>query len=265
MNSNDSPSPQVSYDAILAKYPSAVRELGKYRTASFACIWRGIEESLLSQATLASPHLDCGCGDGIFSLVTFGSGIGVGVDIDLRSLKRARAYCAYEHVLRADLGFLPFRSSAFGSIVSNSVIEHVADDLAVLQEMRRVSRKDSPLYLTSVSEDLERYTFLEQALSRLPFPLFNEIREWYATWMRRSFAHRRFYTATSLAELANNSGYRSILSVSFGGPVFTAVWSILAFIVTPLPWLLLDLLQLTVRSQIMSSKGAILALIAKAQ
>lgn len=115
---------------------------------------RAIEARWVSSLPLAKPLLDLGCGDGLFAERVFRRVAGVGLDRDRSELSIARARGAYRSLACADSARLPFRSGAFASVISNSVLEHLRDLSGTLAEVRRVLRPEgrfwfsvpSPLY-----------------------------------------------------------------------------------------------------------------------
>jgi len=115
---------------------------------------RAIEARWISSLPLVDPVLDVGCGDGLFAERTFARRLAVGVDRNPVELAIARTQRIYRGLVAADAARLPFATGSFASVISNSVLEHLADLPATLGEIRRVMRGDarfwfsvpSPLY-----------------------------------------------------------------------------------------------------------------------
>ncbi len=115
---------------------------------------RAIEGRWLSSLPLAEPLLDLGCGDGLFAERTFSRPLTAGIDRNPAELAIARSRNAYRALAACDAAHLPFRGGAFATVISNSVLEHLADLPGTLAEIRRVLRPDgrfwfsvpSPLY-----------------------------------------------------------------------------------------------------------------------
>jgi SAM-dependent methyltransferase len=115
---------------------------------------RAIESRWLASLPLAEPLLDLGCGDGLFAERTFERPLTVGLDRNDAELAIARSRGAYRMLLAGDGSRLPFRTGAFATVISNSVLEHLGDLRGTLAEVRRVLRPDgrfwfsvpSPLY-----------------------------------------------------------------------------------------------------------------------
>lgn len=91
--------------------------------------------------------LDAGCGTGGLAARLQAAGFTVtGVDADAPSLAWAQKQGRLADGRCADITALPFPDDAFDLCVSSEVIEHVADDVAAVRELLRVSR--GPVILT---------------------------------------------------------------------------------------------------------------------
>jgi SAM-dependent methyltransferase len=91
--------------------------------------------------------LDAGCGSGrvLGHLARFGEV--AGVDISPLAVRAARER-GHEEVLEANIERLPFPSGSFDLVTCLDVIEHTRDDVAVLRELRRVTRPGGRVLLT---------------------------------------------------------------------------------------------------------------------
>jgi SAM-dependent methyltransferase len=109
-----------------------------------AVIW-----ALLARAGVHGPLrvLDAGCGTGR-NLIEFSAlGDARGVDFSAEAIE----FCAargIEGVTRARIESLPFEDSSFDLALATDVIEHVADDHAALNELRRVMVPGGRLLVT---------------------------------------------------------------------------------------------------------------------
>jgi SAM-dependent methyltransferase len=91
--------------------------------------------------------LDVGCGTGTMLGYLASYGKAQGVDID----EEAVGYCHERGLLDVSLGEaakLPFDNGTFDLVTALDVVEHLDDDAAALQEMRRVLRPGGHLLLT---------------------------------------------------------------------------------------------------------------------
>ena len=105
-------------------------------------IFLRILEGELTGARRPLDVLDFGCGTGSFLkyLDRFGTVSGVDSDPDAVAFCHERGRTEVRHV--APGAPLPFADSSFDLVTTLDVIEHVADDIATLCELRRVLRPD---------------------------------------------------------------------------------------------------------------------------
>lgn len=106
----------------------------------FRALLRAVEADFYGEFELAAPVLDLGCGDGLFASQVFKKPIDVGIDRALVSLREAKTYDAYRLVLQSFGDRLPFADGYFAAAFSNSVLEHIPDLQAVLDETARVMK-----------------------------------------------------------------------------------------------------------------------------
>jgi SAM-dependent methyltransferase len=113
---------------------------------AFRALLRSVEETLVAGCQpLPAPVLDLGCGDGDFGARALGAGA-LGLDPDLAALARGPRggrSCA------ASATAMPFPDRCLGSVVANSVLEHIPDLDATLDECARVLRPGGRLVVTS--------------------------------------------------------------------------------------------------------------------
>jgi SAM-dependent methyltransferase len=116
-----------------------LRELPYFRS-----LVRANESRFYQGLELPEPVLDVGSGDGHFASVTFDHPLDVGIDPWPGPLRKSLKYGIYRLVVRGDAGVMPFRRASFGSAISNSVLEHIPDVEAVLNEISRVLQPGAP-------------------------------------------------------------------------------------------------------------------------
>lgn len=109
---------------------------------------RAIEARLLEGMDLPAPRLDVGCGDGHFGQVALRGPTDVGIDPAIDSLREAKRRAAYRCLLAAQGANMPLADRSMGSVISNSVLEHIPDVRAVLGEIGRVLRPGGRLVFT---------------------------------------------------------------------------------------------------------------------
>lgn len=104
----------------------------------FRALVRSVEARFYGSIHLPQPVLDLGCGDGHFASLVFEQPMEVGLDPWWSPIKEAAGRGAYQLLVQADGGVLPFPNDNFASAVSNSVLEHIQHVDLVLLELSRV-------------------------------------------------------------------------------------------------------------------------------
>ena len=126
-------------------------------------VWRAVPERavpeqfarrramLLEQVRSGERVLDLGCGDGAFAAELVAAGCVVTMaDVAQEALRRARARVpGAEAVKLADGAPLPFLEDAFDAVWAGEVLEHVADVVGLLAEVRRGLRWGGTLIATT--------------------------------------------------------------------------------------------------------------------
>ncbi|MEP6955007.1 MAG: class I SAM-dependent methyltransferase [Solirubrobacteraceae bacterium] len=126
-------------------------------------VWRSVPEGaaperfaarrafLLGQVAPGDRVLDLGCGDGAFAAVTAGAGAIVTMaDVAREALRRARERVPGAEAVALDEGAgLPFAEDAFDLVWAGEVLEHVADVVGLLADVRRVLRWGGTLVATT--------------------------------------------------------------------------------------------------------------------
>jgi SAM-dependent methyltransferase len=112
--------------------------------------WRLLELSEVRRhLPLPGPVLELGCGDGVFTSLA-GVQVDHGIDIQANAVARARTLTStYGRVTQLDMhDLLDADLGQFGTIFSNSVLEHVPNLDPVLAACRRLLRPGGRLMLT---------------------------------------------------------------------------------------------------------------------
>ncbi len=165
-------------------------------------------EFLLGAVQPGQRVLDLGCGEGFFAAALSDAGASVlAADIAAEPLRRAgAAHPGLElKLLEAEAAWeLP--DAAFDAVWAGEVIEHVADTVGWMSEVRRVLRPHGRLLLTTPL--LGRYELLSAALSRRAFE---------ARFDPRS-DHLHHYSQASLAALIDRFGFERIAVRAAGRP-----------------------------------------------
>jgi SAM-dependent methyltransferase len=138
-----------------------------------------------------SPRiLDAGCGTGR-NLVEFGRlGPAEGVDLSAQAVE----FCHRRGLLgvrEAAVESLPFEDGRFDLIFATDVIEHIDDDAAALNELRRVAAPGARLIIT--------------------VPAYN----WLWSWHDTSWHHKRRYTKRLLRNRVSATGWEPRVETYF--------------------------------------------------
>ena len=194
--------------------------LNRYWFAPPVALWRSIEAHALSTLDFPAPMLDFGCGDGMFTEAVFGKQAGlVGCDIAKGELPGARDSGVYARGVQfADGHHLPYKTGAFGSVYSNSVIEHIPDPQNVLPELARVLRKDGLLVLTVPSD---KFRSLLDGVQTAPT---KEAGENYARGVDKLFAHHHYHTADEWRVLFSTVGLKLVDARYYVAPEAEQQW-----------------------------------------
>jgi 2-polyprenyl-6-hydroxyphenyl methylase / 3-demethylubiquinone-9 3-methyltransferase len=183
-------------------------------------VWRAVPEGaaperlaarrafLLAHVSAGDRVLDVGAGDGTFAEVLVGAGARVaGVDVAEEALRRARLRALGADLRRVAEGApLPFAEDAFDLVWAGEVLEHVADVVGLLAEVRRVLRWGGTLLATTPHHG--RATLA--ALALRPGRALEEHFDPRAD-------HLRFFTARSLRELVAGAGFSDVDVRASGG------------------------------------------------
>lgn len=132
---------------------------------------RSIELRKLWRYPLADPVLDIGCGDGTFTRLLFEHPLEAGLDLQAGEIGRARMAGSHRHLLVGSATHLPFADSAFRSVFSNCVLEHIDGLDRALGEITRVLQPGGILLTTVPTPSWE---------AEGPFPL---LRRWGWHWL----------------------------------------------------------------------------------
>ena len=183
-------------------------------------VWRAVPEGaeperfaerrafLLEHVRAGDRVLDLGCGDGAFAAALVQAGAAVtGVDVAAEAVRRARErapQAAIEQVPEGDA--LPLDEDAFDVVWAGEVLEHVADVVGLLADVRRVLRWGGTLLVTT--PNLPRLAVALEALRGAPLEQRLDPRA----------DHLRFFTARTLEAVLRDAGFVDAHVHAHGGP-----------------------------------------------
>lgn len=151
------------------------------RRPLFLSVLRAKEAALYQPyLPLKRPVLDVGCGDGFFARTAFGKNkIDIGLDMQESRIEEARSSGAYRSIVTYDGYTIPLKNRSVGTVVVNSVLEHVENLPQMLSEIRRVLVPGGVCYATVMAAPWEQ--------NLLGAVFFGDM---YRRWMREKQVHR---------------------------------------------------------------------------
>lgn len=169
------------------------------------------------------PVLDFGCGDGFFARVAFGAArIDVGLDLTESRAEEALESGAYRELTTYDGKTIPYPDGSFASVVSNSVLEHVAQLRSNVDEIYRVLTPGGR-FLTSVMTDRwEEHLFGAKALGRR-----------YREFMRKKQVHHNLLSLGNWDEVFENAGFEVEREVGYLSPRTSTYMDLMHYLSAP--------------------------------
>jgi len=138
------------------------------------------------------PSVDIGCGDGYMSSILFDKKFTYGVDNgEAKDIQIAIKKKLYKKVLIEGAEKMSLKSSSVNFIFSNSVIEHISNNEAVLSETSRILKKNGVFVFTSPSHLFSKYLYISNILNRIGLAF---IGNWYAYKRNKMLNHYHIYS-----------------------------------------------------------------------
>ncbi len=154
-------------------------------------LWRAAEVAVLRQVQYERPVLDLGCGDGLVTSLVMPK-VEIGLDPDENVLKQAAQRGIYERFEPVCAEVIQLPGESIGTVVSNSVLEHLPKLDAVLERVAHVLRPGGRLVFTVPTEAFS------DCLA-LPFSR-------YAAWRNRRLAHLNLWPVAQWTEQLERVG-----------------------------------------------------------
>ena len=166
---------------------------------------RALECELYPGLAFPGPVLDLGCGEGLFASLLFEEPIDTGIDPNPRELARARELGAYRELVECFGDAIPKPDAAYGTVISNSVFEHIPDLAPVFREVLRTLKPGGNFYLTVPSENFERYTAINFVLEALGL---SGLSRRYRAAFNKFWAHHHTYPLEQWKALCIEAGFQ---------------------------------------------------------
>lgn len=155
-------------------------------------LWRAAEIAALRARAYERPVLDLGCGDGLVTsrVLPF---IDIGLDPDAAALARAHRRLVYGRFVNAPMEQARLPARSVGTVISNSVLEHLPRLDEVLSATARVLRRGGRLVFTVPTEAFSQW---------LTLPLGR-----YVRWRNRRLCHLNLWPVPRWAWHLERAGF----------------------------------------------------------
>jgi len=165
-------------------------------------------EMLLFQAHAAVIRhriLDFGCGDGFFTLLTFGKDlIDVGLDIPGSRLGQAEQRAVYKTIVSYDGLRIPFPDNAFQTVMTNSVLEHVQSLTFTLREIYRVLSPGGYVLATVMTSNWNTYLIGAKIIGG-----------WYQTFLKKLQQHHNLLSHEEWSASFADAGFNIVETTGY--------------------------------------------------
>lgn len=175
-------------------------------------LWRAAEIAALREVPVQPPVLDLGCGDGLVMSRVLPR-VEIGVDPDAAALARARDTGIYRRLEQSVVQEAPVAPASIGTVVSNSVLEHVADIDAALRAVSRLLRPGGHLIFTAPTESFSSSLLLPAAR--------------YAEVVNRRYAHLNLWPVAKWQTRLRAAGLELEFSRAYLRPSLVRAWDAL--------------------------------------
>lgn len=170
----------------------------------FRGLLRAVEARVYQDIELTAPILDLGCGDGHFASIAFDHPIDVGIDPWAGPIKLAKKQGSYQHVINGLGNQLPFPNEYFGSVISNSVLEHIEDLDAVVKEIARVTKPNGTFIFCVPNHLFLNNLSISSFLDRIYLKSVGNLYRDFFNWISR---HHHCDSPTAWEERLSTSGF----------------------------------------------------------
>lgn len=137
-------------------------------------LWRAAEVAALREQIYESPVLDLGCGDGLVTSMVLPQ-VAIALDPDAQALSKAAQHNIYKQFINAPIEQSQLPEASIGTIISNSVLEHIPHLDTALAAAARLLKPGGQLIFTIPTEAFSEW---------LALPLTH-----YANWRNQQLAH----------------------------------------------------------------------------
>lgn len=175
-------------------------------------LWRAAEIAALRRETYEPPVLDLGCGDGIVASFVLAR-IDIGVDPCASAIRRAATLSLYDRLEQHPIERAGVAPQSIGTVISNSVLEHIQDLDSVLRATAQLLRPGGRLIFTTPTEAFSRWL-------ALPLPA-------YRAWRNRHYQHHNLWPVERWRQHLERAGFELIAAHTYLRRPLVTTWDAL--------------------------------------
>src|SRR5579872_1486741 len=175
-------------------------------------LWRAAEIAVLREQTYEHPVLDLGCGDGLVTSLVL-SYVEIGVDPDEKALLQAKGRGIYGSFEARPVEEMQLPANSIGTVLSNSVLEHIANIDTVMATIARILRPGGRLIFTTPTPTFSQW---------LAFPCQS-----YAERRNRQLCHLNLWSVECWAAHLEEVGLEIEYVRPYLGRPLVRLWDIL--------------------------------------
>jgi len=194
------------------KFNLDVGETYLRQAPSALALERTLECRLYPTVPFERPVLDLGCGEGLFASILFQEPIDTGIDPNPRELERARELGAYRELIECRGDAIPKPDASYGTVFSNSVLEHIPELEPVFREAFRILAPGGHFHLTVPSANFERFNWTSTVLSSAGLKSLDA--SWRA-FFNRFWVHHHAYDLAKWEGIARTAGFEVVRAHTF--------------------------------------------------
>lgn len=168
-------------------------------------LWRAAEIAALREQIFEPPVLDLGCGDGLVMAMVL-SQVEIAVEPDAIAVKQALQQEIYQQFFTCPIETAPIPDSGIATVVSNSVLEHIANLDAALTAVVRILKPGGKFIFTTPTAAFSQWLSLPSSR--------------YAHWRNQQLCHLNLWSSDRWKTKLEQVG----LQVEFIRPYLRREW-----------------------------------------
>ena len=177
---------------------------------------RAVEGRFYREIEVNEPVLDLGCGDGHFTESTFEEINLIGFDPSLNELLQAKGIGSLNPLVQGLWANLPFPDNYFGTVISNSVLEHIPDVDEVIFEVVRVLKPGGFFVVTVPNNNFTKNLSVARFLEKLGL---DGLANFYRKFFNRISRHHHTDSSEDWAVRFGEKGFKILKIWNYFPPV----------------------------------------------